>query len=67
MINEKVWDKTTDKRFVFVQEQEENLSIENWMTDEKTWNVSKQIAEEKEAKLQLEEWMTKEVIWNLKS
>lgn len=41
-------------------EKEENLEIENWMTNENLFDATMQIEEETESSLQLEDWMTNE-------
>ncbi len=56
---------------MFRTEQESELNIENWMTDDETWTASVQDNEsqalftpEQESDLAIENWMTNDYVWN---
>jgi hypothetical protein len=57
-MDKKPAESKTESNFDMEEEKEENLSLENWMTNDFIFGISDfQIEEESEISLELEEWM----------
>jgi len=61
-------EKSTSYGAFFVQEQDPNLEIEDWMINKDYWSENSNelttIAVESETELEIEPWMVEESIWN---
>jgi hypothetical protein len=57
MTNSETWNLNTS----FVEESEESMTLENWMTSEETWNVNDM---NNETELTVENWMLNNKGWN---
>ena len=64
MIDETIWNKTSNMNYEIIQASETSLELENWMTSESTWNLTEIMIEETEKQLTVEDWMIKDNIWN---